>query len=34
MQRSKRVERAADEVSQGERQCHVDFVVRSGWDSF
>lgn len=34
MQRNKRVERVADEVSQGERQCHVDFVVRSGWNSF
>lgn len=34
MQRNKRVERVADEVSQGERQCHVDFVARPEWNSF
>lgn len=34
MQGSKRVEIVADDVSCTERQCYVDFVVRSGWNPF
>lgn len=34
MQRSNRVEIVADEVSQGERQYCMGFVVRAGWNPF